>query len=145
GSAEQIAYRHAEAASPKVVQRAVEPRLRLIVSEHQPVEVIEDADDLARVAPDERFAEKVKRALHRFMGSAIMIHGGGVAVADGVVLGTDAHDPALGHAARRQREFPVLVLLRQDRFIGARLNNLHPPSSRVTDANYARFAFAFNR
>src|SRR6516225_6012923 len=42
-SAEEIAYRHAEATRPNVMQRAIDAGLSLVVPEHQPVEIIENA------------------------------------------------------------------------------------------------------
>ena len=48
-----------------------------------------------------------------------MIHRRGVAVADRAVLGPDADDPAFRRRVRGEREFPVLVFFREDRFLDA--------------------------
>ena len=84
--AEQIAYRHAEPASLQVVQCAIEPGFGPIVSKHDSVEIIENACDLPCVASDQALAKAVERALHGFMRSPIMIHRGGVAAANRVMV-----------------------------------------------------------
>ena len=89
------------------------------------VEIVEDARDLARVAPDQALAEPVERALHRLVRRAVVVHRRGVAVSDRAVLGPDVDDPAFGRRVRGEREFPVLVLFRQHAFIDAHIDDLH--------------------
>src|SRR6266508_1696981 len=137
-AAEKIAYRHGKSARQQVVQGAIDSGFRLVVPGHGSVEVVENAGDLTRVAPDETLAEEVEGALHGLMRRTIVSHRGGVSVSNGAVFSLDADDPALCYPARRKGEFPVLVLLRQNRLVDARLDDLHPvspsPQSRPTDA-----------
>src|SRR5262245_17257250 len=107
------------------MQRAIDAGLGLVIAVHRLVEIVEDAGDLARVAPDQTLAQAIDGALHGFMRRAVMVHGRGVPVADGAVLAPNADDPALGRRVRSERELPVLVLFRQNRFINPDVDDLH--------------------
>ena len=130
-AAEQIADRDAKPARHQIVQRAIDAAFCQIVAQHDAVEIIQYAGDVARIASDQRLAQGIERAFDGRMRRAVVIHRGGVAVADRAIFRPNADGPTLRRRTRREGEFPVLVFSRENRFLDERLDDLHPGPSPI--------------